>query len=102
MAATIATRFLILSDTHGEELIHSIPSEEQMDVVIHCGDMTEESTLKEYHTAIQTLKNIKAPLKLVIAALGQQGRDADHEKAAGHEHADEELGAAKARRKESL
>lgn len=66
MAATIATRILILSDTHGEELIHSIPSEEYMDVVIHCGDMTDESTLKEYHTAIQTLRNIKAPLKLVI------------------------------------
>lgn len=67
MAATIATRFLILSDTHSGQLLHPIASSEEIVVVIHCGDMTEESKLDEYRTAIKTLTNIKAPLKLVIA-----------------------------------
>src|SRR5215213_2596565 len=40
------------------------------------------------------------PLELVVAALRQQGRDADHEKAAGHEHADEEFGVAETGRDE--
>jgi hypothetical protein len=36
-------------------------------VAIHCGDLTEESKLTEFHSAIQLLKDIDAPLKLVIA-----------------------------------
>ncbi|PVI04331.1 ser/Thr protein phosphatase family protein [Periconia macrospinosa] len=65
MDATIATRFLVLSDTHGEELIHTSTS--RVDVAIHCGDMTEESKLDEYRTAVKMLKGIDAPLKLIIA-----------------------------------
>ena len=37
------------------------------------------------------------PFELVAAAFRQQGRDADHEKAAGDEHADEEFGVAESR-----
>lgn len=37
------------------------------DVAIHCGDLTEESKLEEYRASIQLLKDIHAPLKLVIA-----------------------------------
>ena len=37
------------------------------DVAIHCGDLTEESKLHEFKTALQTLRSIRAPLKLVIA-----------------------------------
>lgn len=37
------------------------------DVAIHCGDLTQESKLAEYRTAIKLLKDIDAPLKLVIA-----------------------------------
>ncbi|KAL4778127.1 Metallo-dependent phosphatase-like protein [Aspergillus varians] len=62
----IKTRFLILSDTHG----HEIPSEyslQQADVAIHCGDLTTESKIKEFRSAIKLLQTIKAPLKLVIA-----------------------------------
>ena len=37
------------------------------DVVIHCGDLTEESKLEEYRSTMQMLKSLNAPLKLVIA-----------------------------------
>lgn len=61
----VNTRFLILSDTHGEPLMHPVTT--IADVVIHCGDLTEESKLEEYRTAVQMLKILDAPLKLVIA-----------------------------------
>ncbi|KAF3067374.1 Metallophosphoesterase MPPED2 [Daldinia childiae] len=61
----IKTRFLILSDTHGEKVsnIQHISA----DVAIHCGDLTEESKIDEFKTTLQLLRNIDAPLKLVIA-----------------------------------
>lgn len=37
------------------------------DLAIHCGDLTEESKLEEYRASIRLLKDIDAPLKLVIA-----------------------------------
>ncbi|KAI8656561.1 Metallophos domain-containing protein [Fusarium sp. Ph1] len=64
---TIKTRFLILSDTHGTLLLENRKPEETVDVVFHCGDLTQHSKLKEFRTAIRLLKNIDAPLKLVIA-----------------------------------
>jgi Icc-related predicted phosphoesterase len=63
MARSIATRFLVLSDTHGDTIV---TPRERVDVVIHCGDMTEHSKLEEFRTTIENLKNINAPLKLVI------------------------------------
>ena len=65
MASQVTTRFLIVSDTHGESLQHS--PDESVDVAIHCGDLTEESKLAEFKTTIDLLKKIPAPLKLVIA-----------------------------------
>ncbi|KAI1193321.1 ser/Thr protein phosphatase family protein [Nemania serpens] len=61
----VRTRILIISDTHGE--VFKIRPEHKADVVIHCGDMTEESKLDEYRRTLQLLKDIDAPLKLVIA-----------------------------------
>lgn len=58
------TRFLILSDTHATEYT---PPTQHADVALHCGDLTEHSKLDEFRTTIQLLKNINAPLKLVIA-----------------------------------
>ncbi|KAK0701489.1 metallophosphoesterase domain-containing protein [Apiosordaria backusii] len=60
----IKTSFLILSDTHAEKglPIPSVP----VDVAIHCGDLTEESKLHEFHTTLELLRRINAPLKLVI------------------------------------
>lgn len=65
MAAEIKTRIFIISDTHGEPLLHNPKG--SYDVAIHCGDMTEESKLGEFKTALQLLMEIDAPLKLVIA-----------------------------------
>ena len=37
------------------------------DVAIHCGDLTDGSLLEEFRGAIRLLRDIDAPLKLVIA-----------------------------------
>ena len=65
MTTKISTRLLIMSDTHGEDLKHNCVAD--ADVAIHCGDLTEESKLHEFKTALQTLQSVRAPLKLVIA-----------------------------------
>lgn len=65
MTIDISTRLLIMSDTHGEEMKYKCVAD--ADVAIHCGDLTEESKLHEFKTTLQTLKSIRAPLKLVIA-----------------------------------
>ncbi|KAK6442975.1 hypothetical protein LTR95_000853 [Oleoguttula sp. CCFEE 5521] len=62
----ISTRFLVISDTHGDPLRHAKLTE-AVDVVIHCGDLTEESKLDEFRATIDLLNAIDAPLKLVIA-----------------------------------
>lgn len=61
----IKTKVLVLSDTHGQPLKHNIDT--RPDIVVHCGDFTEESKLHEFRTAIELLKSIDAPIKLVIA-----------------------------------
>ena len=61
----IKTRFLILSDTHNRD---SPPDSalQPVDVVLHCGDLTKDSTLDEFKSSIRLLKSLNAPLKLVI------------------------------------
>lgn len=66
-SASVKTRFLILSDTHGMEFRPEDRPFQHADVAIHCGDLTEESKLEEYQASIRLLKDINAPLKLVIA-----------------------------------
>jgi predicted phosphodiesterase len=61
----IKTRFFIISDTHGAEF--EIKEAQRADVVIHCGDLTEESKIEEIRSTLQFLKGLKATLKLVIA-----------------------------------
>jgi hypothetical protein len=83
-------RFLILSDTHGAELPKDLPP---CDVLLHCGDLTEDGTPESISSAIQTLGQVEAKLKLVIAGnheisldksywLSQGGTEADAERAA--------------------
>lgn len=68
MELHISTRFLVVSDTHGENADKlDYKSIDGIDVAIHCGDLTDESKLDEFKTSIQLLKDIKAPLKLVLA-----------------------------------
>jgi predicted MPP superfamily phosphohydrolase len=63
----IKTRFLIISDTHGMEFSPEDKPLKCADVAIHCGDLTDGSKLDEFRTAIRLLKDIDAPLKLIIA-----------------------------------
>lgn len=64
--ASIKTRILVISDTHGDDLIHK-PITGAYDVAIHCGDLTEESKLDEFKSSLDTMLGIQAPLKLIIA-----------------------------------
>jgi hypothetical protein len=59
------TRILIISDTHGTNPLTIDPP--AVDLVIHCGDLTQESKLSEYKQAISLLRYLDAPIKLVIA-----------------------------------
>ena len=61
----VKTTFLVLSDTHGQRLRQT--PQQKVDVVVHCGDLTQHSKLDEFRTTIELLKDIDAPLKLVIA-----------------------------------
>ncbi|KAJ4411729.1 hypothetical protein N0V85_003780, partial [Neurospora sp. IMI 360204] len=63
----IKTRFLIISDTHASPAVvpSSLPAM-PVDVAIHCGDLTQDSKLSEFTSALALLKAINAPLKLVI------------------------------------
>lgn len=61
------TRFLIISDTHGMAALPELPTYVHIDVVLHCGDLSEYGTLEEYRNTINLLCAIDAPLKLVIA-----------------------------------
>lgn len=63
----VKTRFLIISDTHGDEFPDELRPLMPADVAIHCGDLTEESKLDEFKRSLQLLHDINAPLKLVIA-----------------------------------
>ncbi|KAH6962187.1 Metallo-dependent phosphatase-like protein [Ilyonectria sp. MPI-CAGE-AT-0026] len=65
--ASIKTRFLIISDTHGMNFLSERHPNHPADVAIHCGDLTEESKLAEFRTSLELLRNLDAPLKLVIA-----------------------------------
>lgn len=58
---------LVLSDTHGGPLFTSNDVPRDIDVVIHCGDLTDEFKLAEFEETLRHLKNIEAPLKLIIA-----------------------------------
>ncbi|EZF97345.1 hypothetical protein H113_02659 [Trichophyton rubrum MR1459] len=58
------TKLLILSDTHA---MPYTPPSQYADVALHCGDLTERSTLEEYRLAAQLLKQVNAPRSLAIA-----------------------------------
>ncbi|OLN88721.1 putative rhamnogalacturonate lyase C 2 [Colletotrichum chlorophyti] len=61
-ADVVKTRFLVISDTHSRPLHY----ENEADIAIHCGDLTNESKLEEYRRMIRDLGDIRAPLKLVV------------------------------------
>ena len=67
MSSPVKTRVLLMSDTHGQEFDRPLSlGNEKIDVVIHCGDLTEHSKLGEFETTLRLFFAIDAPLKLVI------------------------------------
>ncbi|KAI1032903.1 hypothetical protein LB504_006551 [Fusarium proliferatum] len=67
MSSLIKTRILILSDTHGLRFVEDKKPLAPVDLVIHCGDLTEDSKLEGFREAIRLLKEIDGPTKIVIA-----------------------------------
>ena len=72
--STIATTFLILSDTHNFQF-HDTPERKPrlllptppVDVLLHCGDLTEDGEICHLEKAVKMLGSMDAELKLVIA-----------------------------------
>jgi len=60
----MAIRFLVLSDTHDQPFPDT--SGYSVDVVLHCGDLTQIGGLSNYRRALEEIKSIEAELKLVI------------------------------------
>jgi Icc-related predicted phosphoesterase len=70
----VMTRFMIISDTHNFQFGNAekvrgsfcqpVP---KVDVLLHCGDLTERGGLKAYKRVLKMLSGIDAELKLVIA-----------------------------------
>uniref|UniRef100_A0A2D3UWJ8 Related to metallophosphoesterase domain-containing protein 2 n=1 Tax=Ramularia collo-cygni TaxID=112498 RepID=A0A2D3UWJ8_9PEZI len=68
----VPTKFLVLSDTHNFEydaaekypLCQEMP---KVDVVLHCGDLTQVGGTSAYKKALKMLGKLDAELKLVIA-----------------------------------
>ena len=71
---TIATKFLVMSDTHnfecGDTLQSQLPWQpptSKVDVLLHCGDLTQVGGVSSFKKALRMLRGIEAELKLVIA-----------------------------------
>ena len=71
MATTIATTFLVVSDTHDLEFTAG-PSQPlqrptpKTDVFLHCGDLTQVGGISSFKKALKMIGDIEAELKLVI------------------------------------
>lgn len=80
----VKTRILIISDTHctplrqspGQRKPFSLPLPDA-DVLIHCGDLTHQGTLAQFHKTLDMLSQIQAPVKLVIAGNHDLSLDRD-------------------------
>lgn len=59
-----SARFLIVSDTHDSSSLYK--SHPECDVLLHCGDLTEDGSPKSISSAIKNLGAVRAELKLVI------------------------------------
>ncbi|KAI5198312.1 Metallo-dependent phosphatase [Aureobasidium subglaciale] len=90
---TVSTRFLVISDTHGldvhENTAHAfrlpLPN---VDVLLHCGDLTQVGGHGPLRKALGMLKEIEAELRLVIAGNHDLELDGDY----WLKHLDEEGG----------
>lgn len=74
---TVPVKFLILSDTHDLDFETTFKAVPDVDVVLHCGDMTNNGGRERCEKVIRGLASTKAELKLVIA--GNHDVDLDKE-----------------------
>nr|OQO22404.1 hypothetical protein B0A51_12203 [Rachicladosporium sp. CCFEE 5018] len=80
----IKTSFLIISDTHNFEIASAeegCPLAQKMprvDVLLHCGDLTQVGGLSAYRKALELLGPIDAELKLVIPGNHDISLDGEH------------------------
>lgn len=87
----VETRILVLSDTHAAlpgpvktpDLPYSQPFP-STDIAIHCGDLTSTGKLHEHYRALELLKQLPAPTKLVIP--GNHDLTLDRAYCATHPH----------------
>jgi Icc-related predicted phosphoesterase len=77
------TRFLIVSDTHDDTALSA--SHPYCDVLLHCGDLTENCSSASLSSAIKNLGAVKAELKLVIAGNHETSLDKDYHLSGGGE-----------------
>ena len=81
--STVNTSFLIISDTHGLD-IHENTAHDfhlplpKVDVLLHCGDLTQVGGHGPYRNALRMLGEIDAELKLVIAGNHELELDRDY------------------------
>ncbi|KAL1889709.1 hypothetical protein Sste5346_008695 [Sporothrix stenoceras] len=60
--ANVETKILVLSDTHGLRFpVDRQPPNDGIEVVLHCGDLTEESKIAKFRTTLNMLKDIDLP-----------------------------------------
>lgn len=86
--SSVKTRILIISDTHcarlstrdgnGNAVLAPFTAPlPRADLLIHCGDLTYTGRMEQYHQALDMLKQIEAPIKLVIAGNHDLSLDRD-------------------------
>ena len=82
--STVSTQFLIISDTHSSDFEDGQTSppfrkpSHRVDVILHCGDLTQRGGLSAYKKALSMLGSIDAELKLVIAGNHDVSMDSEH------------------------
>lgn len=68
--AVVQTRFMVISDTHDldfEEAMVMFKDLPKVNVLLHCGDLTQCGGLNSYKKALRIFSLVSADLKLVIA-----------------------------------
>ncbi len=66
-----AIRFAVISDTHGwftetKTIVDDINRREEIDFVVHCGDLTDCATMKEYKWTRDILDRLRMPYLALI------------------------------------
>ncbi|KAF2255050.1 Metallo-dependent phosphatase [Trematosphaeria pertusa] len=74
-----SVKFLVISDTHDAELSFY----PHCDVLLHCGDLTEDGTPSSISNALKALRKVNAELKLVIPGNHEISLDKDYYLAEG-------------------